>query len=140
MYVPSTLDFEMRLMRWFIGISVVYQRLPILEADEHLRIVERKRLRENKRLSDAASPRTISQRLAVRVGQVGPALRQAASDWREFIASPVFPSSLAISLLYLSVLSYVPFPIPIFPTEIPHPGSTAQCSPTSSPTPTPTRS
>ena len=33
-------------------------------------------------------------------------LRQTASDWRDFITSPVFPSSLAISLLYLTVLSF----------------------------------
>lgn len=96
---------ELLLIELSIGINVVYRRLPILEADERVRIVERQRLREAKRINDVNSNLTAAQRLAVRAQRVGPALDQGASDWKEFFYSPVFPSSLAISLLYLSVLS-----------------------------------
>lgn len=82
---------------------MVYNRIPVLASEETTRMLERAKvvaaLREQRRCL------TFSLRVRQAINNVGPTLRQQASDWREFIISPVFPSSLAISLLYCTVLS-----------------------------------
>lgn len=85
------------------GIDVVYRRLPNLAEEEALRNLERKRLRQEARAT--AQLQSFSERLEHRQKQVLPRLKEMANDWKEFILSPIFPSSLAIALLYLSVLS-----------------------------------
>lgn len=42
----------------------------------------------------------------MRLNSLQATLRQQGGDWKEFYNSPVFPSSLAIALLYLMVLSF----------------------------------
>lgn len=65
--------------------------------------MDRKRLREEARA--ISQLQSFSERVTHKRKLVLPRLMQMASDWKEFILSPIFPSSLAIALLYLSVLS-----------------------------------
>lgn len=80
------------------GIDVVFRRLPILGIEEETRLTAYKASQSIL----TSTPPTLSLRLL----RTKDSLRQAVGDWKEFISSPVFPSSLSISLLYLSVLSF----------------------------------
>jgi iron-regulated transporter 1 len=89
--------------RSFTGINVVYHRLPILETEEKDRTAARSiRLAQTR---ETHAQLSLTGRLNIRTKAIGPGLRRLASDWVEFVNSPVFPSSLAISLLYMTVLS-----------------------------------
>ncbi|KAG8883840.1 hypothetical protein FRB98_002779 [Tulasnella sp. 332] len=87
--------------------ATVYNRLSALARDQAQKD-ERHRLH----ISVASSTETSrpEHSLRARMKRASQAIRSfmrtQASDWREFTISPVFPSSLAISLLYLTVLSF----------------------------------
>lgn len=86
----------------FLWIDVVYRYLPILRTEEQARNIERQR-----NAVDAANSRrhlTLVQNVLGQLRDVN--IKQHASDWLEFIRSPIFPSSLSVSLLYLTVLSF----------------------------------
>ncbi|KAG8996906.1 hypothetical protein FRB94_011006 [Tulasnella sp. JGI-2019a] len=87
-----------------LWINIVYHRLPALaraqaEKDEQQRIAR-----------VVAAPTEVSRQESLMRSRLTQAtrsfMRNQASDWREFTISSVFPSSLAISLLYLTVLSF----------------------------------
>ena len=75
-------------------IQVVYLAFPELERDD----VKRLEQRENSNLQ-SSDPRGQAWR---------DALHNQLQDWSEFVRLPVFLSSLAVSLLYITVLSCVP--------------------------------
>lgn len=85
------------------GINVVYKRLPVLGIEECARNVERER-------SPASTAHVHHRTYLLRCvwaafGGARRLVTQNTNDWHEFLRLPVFPSSLAISLLYLTVLS-----------------------------------
>ena len=86
-------------------IQVVYRRIPVLASEEVSRTSTRREDREQHKLAHAGM--SMITRFAHHAGAIGPNLRSQAQDWAEFVRSPVFPSSLAISLLYMTVLSCV---------------------------------
>lgn len=90
----------------FAGINIVYRRFPILAEEERERIDERRASKARARAANVpyAPPR---QRMSIIFQRARSTFKQSGSDWAAFIASPVFASSLAISLLYLTVLSFV---------------------------------
>lgn len=81
------------------GITFVFTRLTILAEEERPRLDALVILRQEK---SAMGPPTLNMRL----NSLQATLRQQGGDWKEFYNSPVFPSSLAIALLYLMVLSF----------------------------------
>ncbi|KAK4703100.1 solute carrier family 40 (iron-regulated transporter), member 1, partial [Phenoliferia sp. Uapishka_3] len=85
-------------------INVVYRRLPILAIEEQGRLADIAIIRATAAKSKSHSNGV--DMITVNIKKIGPILRRTVSDWREFITSPIFPSSLAISLLYLTVLSF----------------------------------
>ncbi|KAI5481701.1 hypothetical protein MNV49_002927 [Pseudohyphozyma bogoriensis] len=89
----------------FFWIQLVYKNLPILGTEESER--RARAALEAQPLSDPTpTPNTFAARVAKLRKKVKPTARQMASDWKEFVLNPIFPSSLAISLLYLTVLSF----------------------------------
>lgn len=88
---------------WYLA-NVTFRRWPILAAEEQERNSTRRRLRqEHKAAHDGFTAR---QLFIHRITSARPNFRVLAMDWLDFIRSPVFPSSLAISLLYMTVLSF----------------------------------
>ena len=88
----------------FVWIGIVFRRYPMLALEEEDRLAA---LAKTKLETDALNsklPR--STRIANAIRRIGPAIRQERLDWIEFIHHPIFFSSLSISLLYLTVLSF----------------------------------
>lgn len=85
-------------------IEIVYRRFPALAA-EQLRKDRVAETAEDSSVSSAPSLPQPSQRLFL--GRVSDRIKIALSfaDWQEFARLPVFLSSVAVSLLYLTVLS-----------------------------------
>lgn len=100
----------------FVGI--VYQRFPVLAADERASVMRRQaavEARSNRSAADrpASSGRTDNKghvrELSRRVVKwVADDVKQQYYDWKLFVRLPVFLTSLCISLLYMSVLSFDP--------------------------------
>lgn len=86
----------------FLWIDVVWKRIPILAEEESGRTSSRRQAREEHKLAHESMTRT--QLFVHHARGVPSNLRSQAQDWVEFVRSPVFPSSLAISLLYMTVL------------------------------------
>jgi iron-regulated transporter 1 len=76
-------------------IQVVYDRFPALAAEQQRKDDERSTRISTIRLESHASLPSILRRSL------------NLEDWQEFVRLPVFLSSVSISLLYLTVLSYV---------------------------------
>lgn len=83
----------------------MYRRLPILAEEEKGRLGRLALLREAEAARERPH-RSTSQQISDAWASTKSMLKQAAGDWREFGRSPCFPSSLAIALLYLTVLSF----------------------------------
>lgn len=86
-----------------VWINVVWRTWPILAEEENAR-----RLR-NGIDTDASAPvgsLTLFQRTSNLVKALPSGLRQIVDDWRSFIHVSIFPTSLAVSLLYFTVLSF----------------------------------
>ena len=88
----------------FFWTGIVFRRCPMLALEEEDRLVA---LAKTKLEMDALD-KTLSRstRAANAIRRIGPAIRQERLDWIEFVNHPIFPSSLSISLLYLTVLSF----------------------------------
>lgn len=89
----------------FFWIQVVFSRCPILATEEHIR--NRDRAQARVEAADKRRELSLAQRFGQAARTVGPSLRQSGADWHNFVRQPVFASSLALALLYLTVLSYV---------------------------------
>ena len=85
-------------------INIVYKRWPILAEEEQERRQTRKRAQEEHRA--VHNTFTTRQLFIHRASAARPDFRRLALDWIDFIKSGVFPSSLSISLLYFTVLSF----------------------------------
>jgi iron-regulated transporter 1 len=79
-------------------IGTVYEKFPQLKRDDDLKTQEHHLEQETITPSYPSS--------------WGNALRLQVRDWSEFTSMPVFLSSISVSLLYITVLSCVFFPIP----------------------------
>lgn len=88
----------------FLWIEIVFRRCPMLALEEEDRLATLAK----EQLEKDAVDRTLSRstRAANALRRIGPAIRQERLDWIEFVHHPIFPSSLSISLLYLTVLSF----------------------------------
>lgn len=88
----------------FWWIEIVYRRFPILHEEEQGRLEQQKRQHEEHK---AVHNSFTSRQLFIhRFTAARPNFRLLAIDWVQFVQSPVFPSSLSISLLYFTVLSF----------------------------------
>ena len=84
-----------------LGITISYRGFPVLrEAQEAKEAIQRSRAHHREPIPRRSfSPRALRQKTLER-------FHETARDWREFSQYPVFLSSVAISWLYLTVLSF----------------------------------
>ncbi|PCH43584.1 hypothetical protein WOLCODRAFT_103797 [Wolfiporia cocos MD-104 SS10] len=87
-----------------IWIATVYRRFPTLKAAQEAKAA----LRQQNKQSERAQARTVPRASFIRNTSLGMKkhLRSSLSDWNEFVRHPIFLSSLAISCLYFTVLSF----------------------------------
>ena len=88
-------------LTYLTGITISYKRFPVLrQAQEAKEIAQRSRTRHHDPVSPGSfAPKALCQKIFERFQDI-------VRDWREFSQSSVFLSSLAISWLYLTVLSF----------------------------------
>lgn len=84
------------------GTSVSYRRFPTLRAAQEAKDDLRAR-HPHTQPQDPSSHRNQMRRLFTKINL---AVKADISDWKEFIQHPIFLSSLSISCLYLTVLSF----------------------------------
>ena len=85
-----------------LGITVSYKRFPVLREAQAARDAAREERSRLHQSQDRAS-RPI---LALVWRKALARIKEAILDWREFAQYPIFLSSVAISWLYLTVLSF----------------------------------
>ncbi|KAK4050131.1 hypothetical protein OIV83_003702 [Microbotryomycetes sp. JL201] len=85
-------------------IAIVWQRCPVLGIDEKNRLAARQAARTARQ--QQLSSLTLGQRAKARLNGIKAAASQLFVDWHDFARHEVFPTSVAISLLYLTVLSF----------------------------------
>jgi len=82
-----------------IWIGVVYRRFPALQAAQSAKDASRQeRIHDTQRPHIPTAPELMSH--------IKSGFRYSLSDWKEFVQHPIFLSSLSISCLYLTVLSF----------------------------------
>lgn len=102
--VCSKIDCRIRA-----GINIVYRRLPILALRNALPSHASASADAESATSNAALPQKRSRRSATWLTWTGRVRLRIVSEWknwRTFVRNPIFYSSLSISLLYLTVLSF----------------------------------
>ncbi|SPO22174.1 related to ferroportin 1 [Ustilago trichophora] len=96
-----------------VFVGIVYRRFPSLAADERASIARRQGAAENRtsdeQLATAQSGKSRLNRFFTKVAKsLTDDVRQQYRDWKLFVRLPIFLTSLCISLLYMSVLSFDP--------------------------------
>lgn len=101
-----------------VFVGIVYRRFPSLAADERASIARREaaedvRSSRSRSHEQPSTPQSTAKarftRLAMRINKsVKDDILQQYRDWKLFVRLPVFLTSLCISLLYMSVLSFDP--------------------------------
>ncbi|KDQ53177.1 hypothetical protein JAAARDRAFT_197661 [Jaapia argillacea MUCL 33604] len=92
----------------FVWIQVVYRRLPSLATEEEQKRKERLVIRNSqveRPLPTDSRKRRLPTPSSVHKS-IQTFLKNQATDWLEFVKHPIFGSSLSISCLYLTVLSF----------------------------------
>ncbi|KII95449.1 hypothetical protein PLICRDRAFT_48408 [Plicaturopsis crispa FD-325 SS-3] len=90
----------------FIWIDIVYQRMRSLSRDDAARAAVLADLRLDSRRPPGRHPALFTLSKEAMLKKCRLFVTAQANDWTEFVRSPIFPSSLAISMLYLTVLSF----------------------------------
>lgn len=93
-----------------VFVGIVYRRFPALAAEERASVARRQAQEDARSTTEqTSSARKRPKQLAKRVTQyVIDDVRQQYYDWKLFIRLPVFLTSVCISLLYMTVLSFDP--------------------------------
>ncbi|KAF7796905.1 hypothetical protein EIP86_008090 [Pleurotus ostreatoroseus] len=86
----------------FFWIQIVYKRLPIIAAEEE----KLKTAREAQKAARPLSPNRQSLSIAGIKDKARNWMRAQLTDWVDFVKHPIFGSSISISCLYLTVLSF----------------------------------
>lgn len=79
-----------------VWISIVYSRFPTLKAAQAAKTAARQENRPPRR----------GDRIPALMNTIELHMKNSLSDWKEFVHHPIFLSSLAISCLYFTVLSF----------------------------------
>lgn len=93
---------HVRVIVYYTGIVISYRSFPTLQASQ--RAKEQSRSQRNHTSSPTFSLQGF--RLRTLIEKAKHAIKANISDWKEFAQHPVFLSSLSISCLYLTVLSF----------------------------------
>ncbi|SAM81362.1 related to ferroportin 1 [Ustilago bromivora] len=95
-----------------VFVGIVYRRFPSLAADERVAIARKEARNPSSSTSQQSQTREQKDRMARVTKKVASSvlgdIGQQYQDWKLFIRLPIFLTSLCISLLYMSVLSFDP--------------------------------